>query len=89
MFRLSSNDYKKERALMVTRDEAIMLMHTNARLTKIKKNHPEIMEELRVKRYTSTGIVLSKLFSGSELALMTNLPIEFSGKEVTNLYFKR
>ncbi|MFT8344485.1 transposase [Clostridium beijerinckii] len=89
LFRLSSNDYKKERVLMVTRDEAVTLMHTNARLTKIKKNHPEIVEELKAKRDTSTRIVLSKLFSGSELALMTNLPIEFSGKEVTNLYFKR
>jgi len=89
LFRLSSNDYKKERSHMITRDESVDLMHTNARLTKIKKNHPEIVEELKAKRYTSTRIVLSKLFSGSELALMTNLPIEFSGKEITNLYFKR
>jgi hypothetical protein len=64
-------------------------MHTNARLTKIRKNHPEIVDELKAKRYTSTRIILSNLFSGSELALMTNLPIEFSGKEITDLYFKR
>lgn len=38
LFKLSSNDYKKELALMVTLDEAITLMHTNARLTKIKRN---------------------------------------------------
>lgn len=55
----------------------------------IKKNHPEIVDELKAKRYTSTRIVLLNLFSGSEFALMTNLPIKFSGKEITNLYFKR
>ncbi|WP_027625590.1 IS4 family transposase [Clostridium lundense] len=89
LFRLSSNDYKNERKLMITEDETVRLVHTNPRLTKIKKNHPEIVEELRAKKYTSTRIILSKLPSGSELALMTNLPIEFRGKEIENLYFKR
>lgn len=89
LFRLSSNDYKKEREFMITEDEVVKLMHTNPRLTKIKKNHPEIVEELRSKKYTSSRIVLSKLPSGNELALMTNLPTEFSGKEIENLYFKR
>ena len=89
LFRLSSNDYKKEREFMITEDKVVKLTHTNPRLTKIKKNHPEIVEELRVKKYTSSRIVLSKLPSGNELALMTNLPTEFSGKEIENLYFKR
>ena len=58
LFRLSSNDYKKERELMITEDESVKLMHTNPRLTKIKKNHLEIVEELREKKYTSTRIIL-------------------------------
>lgn len=58
LLRLSSNDYKKERELMITEDESVKLMHTNPRLTKIKKNHLEIVEELREKKYTSTRIIL-------------------------------
>ena len=89
LFRLSSNDYKKERELMITEDESVKLMHTNPRLTKIKKNHSEIVEELRENKYTSTRIILSKLPSGSEIALITNLPIEFDWQKIENLYFKR
>lgn len=89
LFRLSSNDYIKERKSMVTRDESVKLMHTNSRLTKIKKNHPEVVEELKSAKYTQTRIMLSKLPSGNEFALMTNLPTKFNGKEIENLYFKR
>lgn len=89
LFRLSCNDYKKERELMVTKDESVKLMHTNPRLTKIKKNHPEVIEELKADKYTQTRIISSKLPSGNELGLMTNLPEKYSGKEIENLYFKR
>lgn len=44
LFRLSSNDYKKERELMTKMDESVKLKHTHPRLAKIKKNPPEIVE---------------------------------------------
>jgi hypothetical protein len=89
LFRLSSNDYKKERELMTGMDESIKLIHTRARLAKIKKNHPEVVEELKTKGYTSTRIITSILPSGDEISLITNLPFEISGKEIVSLYFKR
>lgn len=89
LFRLSSNDYKKEREQMTKMDETVMLMHTRPRLFKIGKNHPEIVNELKSKEYTSTRIISSKLPSGKEIALMTNLPFQICSKEIENLYFKR
>ncbi len=89
LFRLSCNDYKKERELMVKRDESVKLMHTNPRLTKIKKNHPEVIEELKADKYTQTRIISSKLLSGNELGLITNLPEKYGRKEIETLYFKR
>jgi hypothetical protein len=89
LFRLSSNDYKRERELMTERDESLKLIHTPPRLAKIKKNHSEVVEELKTKEYTSTRIISSRLPSGNEIALMTNLPFKISGEEIENLYFKR
>ncbi|WP_278184403.1 hypothetical protein [Clostridium cellulovorans] len=37
--------------------EPVRLIHTQARLAKIKKNHPEVVEELKAKEYTSTRII--------------------------------
>lgn len=89
LFRLSSNDYKNERNLMTKMDESVKLMHTPARLNKIKKNHPEVVAELKSKEFTSTRIIFSKLPSENEITLMTNLPFEICAKEIKNLYFKR
>lgn len=89
LFRLSSNDYKNERRLMTKMDQSVKLIHTPARLAKIKKNHPEVVEELKSKEFTSTRIISSKLPSGNEVALMTNLPFEICEREIKSLYFKR
>lgn len=43
---------------MITRDETVKIMHTNAKLTKIKKNQPEIAT-VKIERYTSARIILS------------------------------
>jgi hypothetical protein len=61
LFRLSSNDYKKERGLMTKMDEATKSIHTSSRIAKIKKNHPEIVSELKEKKCTNTRIITSNL----------------------------
>lgn len=46
---------------MVTRDESVDLMHTNARLTKIKKNHPGIeSKEIYFDKNCFIKIILQK-----------------------------
>ncbi|MDS1004521.1 hypothetical protein P9J83_13575 [Clostridium sporogenes] len=89
MFRLSSNDYKKERELITKSDESLKLIHTCPRLSKIKMKHPESFEELKAKEYTITRFISSKLPSGNEIVLMTNLPFKITGEEIKKLYFKR
>ena len=44
---------------------------------------------MKKKGYTNTRIMTSKLPSEKELALMTNLPIEFSQEQLQNLYYQR
>jgi hypothetical protein len=46
LFRLSSNDYKKERGNMTGDDENVRLAHTYPRLQKIGKNHSDRVDEL-------------------------------------------
>jgi hypothetical protein len=90
LFRLSSDDYKAERASMRSSDETVTLAHTYARLEKIGKKHPEDAPRLREKGQTSTRIVLHAGENGGEIAFMTDLPEnEFSGTEVAELYLKR
>jgi hypothetical protein len=89
LFRLSSNDYKKEKKLMTKRDESVKLMHTLPRLAKIKRNHPKVMEELKMKGYTNTRIISFGLLSDNEIVLMTNLSFEINSKKIEELYFKR
>lgn len=48
-----------------------------------------MVEEIKNKKYISTRIISSRLPSGNEIALMTNLPFEISGEEIKSLYFKR
>ena len=74
IFRLSSNDYKKERGDMASDNENVRLEHTYSRLQKIRKNHPERVDELRAKEYTDTRIINSTLVNGSLITFMTNLP---------------
>lgn len=89
LFRLSSNDYKQERQLMSKTDQSVRLIHTQPRLAKIKKNHSEVVEDLKLKEYTSTRIISSKLPSGNLITLMTNLPFKICSREIVSLYFKR
>jgi hypothetical protein len=89
LFRLSSNDYKKERGDMESVDESVRLEHTHPRLQKIGKNHPEQVDHLRAKEYTDTRIIESTLVSGSQITFMTNLPRTFVKDEIQALYLKR
>lgn len=70
-------------------DESMELMHHPARLSKIKQNPPKIIETLQSKKYTTTRIIVSRLPSNNEIALMPNLPFEICGKEIESPYFKR
>lgn len=89
LFRLSSNDYKFERGNMKSTDETVVLRHTYQRLEKIRKKHPERFEHMKAKGSTNTRIMTSMLPSGNELTLMTNLPFEFSQKQLADLYYQR
>ena len=90
IFRLSSNDYKKERREMKNDDEVVKLQHTSSRLTKIRKKHPEAATFLAAKKYTTVRIVRGATPSGKEIAFATNLTTdELTGVEITDLYFKR
>lgn len=89
LFRLSSNDYKFERRNMKSADETVVLRHTYQRLDKIRKKHPERLERMKEKGSTNTRIMTSMLPSGNELVLMTNLPFNFSQKQLEDLYYQR
>lgn len=89
VFRLSSNDYKKERQEKKTTDEWVSLKHTSQRLVKIRKNHPEVIGELKEKNVTKVRLIDRCLPSAKEMTVMTNLPSEIKGEEVTALYWQR
>jgi hypothetical protein len=89
LFRLSSNDYKKERGEIASDDENVRLEHTYPRLQKIGKNHPELVDELRAKEYTDTRIINSTLANGSQITFMTNLLSTSAKDEIQALYPKR
>ena len=89
LFRLSSNDYKKERNEMKSSDKAVTLLHTSQRLTKIRQKHPERYQHMKEKANTNTRISKSFLPMGKELALMTNLSKHYSDKQLQDLYYKR
>lgn len=74
---------------MASTDEAVILRHTQQRLEKIRKRHPDRFEHMKEKVSTHTRIMTSILPSGKELALMTNLPFDISQKELEDLYFQR
>ena len=89
LFRLSSNDYIAERKEMKLSDEEVILKHSYARLKKIQKKHPERYEELKKKNGTAVRISRSKLPSGNELLLMTNLSTNISTEELADVYYYR
>jgi len=76
IFRLSSNDYKKERSEMKNDDEMVKLRHTSSRLTKIRKKYPEAAASLAAKKYTMGRIVRGATPSGKEIAFTTNLTMD-------------
>ncbi|MCQ4921640.1 hypothetical protein NE686_00965 [Tissierella carlieri] len=69
---------------MTKQDEPVRL---SPRLVKIEENHPEIVEELKIKEYTDTRIISSVLPSDNEIALITNLPFQIRAEEIENLIF--
>lgn len=89
LFRLSSNDYKKEREEMTLSDEAIILKHTTPRLTKIRQKHPHRYEHMKEKANTHTRILRAPLSSDKDLILMTDIPLKYASKQLEELYYKR
>lgn len=90
LFRLSSNDYKKERSEMESDDEMVKLQHTYPRIAKIRKKHPEAAASLVAKGHTETRIVRDITPSGEEIAFATSLTMEeLTTVDVAKLYFKR
>lgn len=90
IFRLSSNDYKKERSEIENDDEIVKLRHTYSRIARIRKKHPEAAVSLAAKEYTEIRIVRGVTPSGKENAFATNATMgQLTTEEVTNLYFKR
>ena len=89
LFRLSSNDYIAERRQMNSSDEEVIIKHSYSRLKKIQKKHPDRYEQLKKKDGTAVRISRSKLPSGNELLLMTNLFTDISTEELADLYYHR
>lgn len=90
LFRLSSNDYKNERAAMKTDDEPVKLQHSYPRLAKIRKKHAEAADLLAAKKYTDSRIIRSQTPSGEEIAFATNLTSsEWISEDIISLYFMR
>lgn len=89
LFRLSSNDYKAERKEAQGNDTEIILKHTGPRLARIHQKHPERYESMREKKETRTRLIRSSLSTGIELALITNLPAQFSQDDLQALYYQR
>lgn len=89
LFRLSSNDYVGERTRMKSYDENVVLKHSSQRLYKIYRKHPDRYEAMKQKGETCVRIVTSKLPSEKELILLTNLPNQFSSKQLSDLYYQR
>lgn len=89
LFRLSSNDYKAERAETDGSDREIILKHTVPRLNKIRRKHPEQYDYMSRKGETRTRLIRRVLPTGAELTLITNLPEEITEKQIGDLYYQR
>lgn len=89
LFRLSYNDYTKERIYMTCSDELICLKHIYARLEKIRKKHPQRYEHMKEKKETFTRMIKRQLPSGQEWIFITNLPNTFTSQQIQNLYYQR
>ena len=89
IFRLASNDYRSERNEMRSSDEIITLAHTEPRLRKIRKNHPERYEYMRAKGDTTTRLITCRLPVGKDLTLISNLFSEFTKEQLQELYYQR
>lgn len=90
LFRLSSNDYKKERQSMKGADAVVELEHTGPRLQKVGRRHPERLEALRKKGCTQVRILCGHRPGQTDLVLMTNLSQEqYTAEELGELYRKR
>lgn len=82
LFRLSCNNYTKERVYMTCSYELVCLKHTYARLEKIHKKHAQQYEHMKEKKETFTRMIKRQLPSGQELILITNLPDNFISQQI-------
>lgn len=89
IFRLASNDYRAERNKLRSADEIVTLAHTEPRLRKIRRNHPEHYESMCAKAKTTTRLITCKLPTDKDLTLITNLSSEFTKEQLQNLYYQR
>lgn len=90
LFRLSSNDYKKERNEMHSNDEVVRIKHTYSRMTKIRKKRPKSAELLSSKQYTKTRIIKSITPYNKGITFATNISYStITSYEIATLYFKR
>ena len=88
LIRLHEKDYKAERARMEGEDEEVELIHTNTRLSHIRKKSPRRAQELAQKRTSRTRIVNVAFDNGEKAAFATNL-VEGTAGEIKGLYKKR
>jgi hypothetical protein len=90
VIRLSSKDYKNEKAEMKSNDETIKIKHTNSRLQLSKEKYPEFYEKASKLEHTALRIVKVQLPSGIEEELITNLDEEeFNTEHIIRLYGQR
>lgn len=89
LIRLSTNDYKEERKQMQSTDDTVILKYSSARLQKIRKNHPERYGHMKKKGKTTVRLSRSRLPSGNEIALVTDLPDTATTGDLADLYYQR
>ncbi len=80
---------EKERKQMQTADDTVILKHSSARLQKIRKKHPERYGHMKKKGKTTVRLSRSRLPSGNEIALVTDLPDTATTGDLADLYYQR
>jgi hypothetical protein len=88
VIRLNSRAYKEEREGSRGGEGRIRILHTKARLGKIRHKDAKRAEELELKGSLEARIVKND-FAGEPGAFITNLGDEVRRAEVRNLYWKR
>lgn len=89
IIRLSSVIYKKERGQVSSKDCAIKIMHTDARLRRLMESNKELYQRIKAKKCVNTRLVTDKTPSGEEFAVFTSLPEDITADEIVGAYFFR